>query len=327
MRASRLLSILIQLQTRGRASAAELAGRCGVSVRTVYRDVDELSAAGVPVYAERGRSGGFALLDGYRTTLTGLTPAEAEALLLAGAGRAAADLGIGAEAAAAQSKMLASLPPRTGERAGRVGARFHLDPLGWFARAEAPEILPRLAAAVWGDLRVRIEYQSWKALVARETEPLGLVLKAGTWYLVAATGAKPRTYRVGAIRKLEVHDAKFRRPARFDLGRYWAESARDFEARLLRERATVRLSPEGLRILREVSPAAAEAAARHHVRARRPGWIEAEIPVEAAAYATRQLLSLGSECEVLAPPELRRAIARTAKSVAASYRSRRGSLR
>src|SRR5262245_64430729 len=117
MRASRLLSMLILLQTRGRVSAQELARRFGVAVRTVYRDVDQLSAAGVPVYAERGRNGGFSLLGGYRTTLTGLTPAESEALLLAGVGKAAADLGIGPEAAGAQLKMLASLPARSGARA------------------------------------------------------------------------------------------------------------------------------------------------------------------------------------------------------------------
>ncbi len=299
MRASRLLSTLILLQTRGRLSAEALARHFGVSVRTVYRDVDQLSAAGVPVFAERGRNGGFSLLDGYRTTLTGLTPVESEALLLAGVGKAAADLGIGAEAAAAQLKMLASLPARSGARAERVGSRFHLDPLNWYARPEAPEILPRLATAAWNDLRVRIEYQSWKGGVTRDIDPLGLVLKAGIWYLVGSVGDRPRTYRVANIRRLDVLEAKFRRPARFDLGRYWAESARDFESRLLADRATVRLSPEGLRILREVSPAAAEAADRRHVACNPAGWIQSEIPVENPAYATRQLLSLGAEVEVL----------------------------
>lgn len=327
MRASRLLSLLILLQTRGRASAESLAQRFGVSVRTVYRDVDQLSAAGVPVWAERGRNGGFSLLEGFRTTLTGLTPAEAEALLLAGVGQAAADLGIGADAAAAQLKMLASLPPRSGARAARVGSRFHLDPLGWHARAEPPELLPRLAAALWNDLRVRLDYEGWKGAVTREVDPLGLVLKAGVWYLVAAADGKPRTYRVGAIRRLEVLDAKFRRPARFDLARHWAQAARDFESRLLTGRATVRLSAEGRRILREVSPAAAEAAERAHEACAPEGWIRAEIPVESRAYATRQLLSLGAEIEVVAPPELRRSLASAAEAIARSHRTRRRAVR
>jgi predicted DNA-binding transcriptional regulator YafY len=160
MRASRLLSLLILLQMRGRMSADELAAEFEVSVRTIYRDVDQLSAAGVPVYAERGRNGGFALLDGYRTRLTGFTPSEAEALLLAGVGPAAADLGIGAEAAAAQLKLLASLPPDSGASAQRVAARFHLDPVNWYSRAEASDMLPALANAVWGELRIRVRYES-----------------------------------------------------------------------------------------------------------------------------------------------------------------------
>ena len=167
MRASRLLSILIMLQMRGRLSAEALAREFEVSIRTIYRDIDQLSAAGVPVYAERGRAGGFELHDGYRTRLTGLTHSEAEVLLLAGAGGAAADLGLGAEAAAAQLKLLASLPPESGASAQRVAARFHLDAMPWYARVEPPGILPALAAAVWQDQRVRISYDSWKASVTR----------------------------------------------------------------------------------------------------------------------------------------------------------------
>ncbi len=166
----------------------------------------------MPVYAERGRAGGFALLDGYRTKLTGLTPAEAQALLLAGAGGAAADLGIGAEAAAAQLKMLASLPAESGASATRVGARFHLDPASWYARAEAPEILPSIASAVWNDRRIRIRYESWKDVVTRDLDPLGVVLKGGVWYLVAASEHQPRTYRVSNIRALDLLDTSFKRP-------------------------------------------------------------------------------------------------------------------
>ena len=323
MRASRLLSLLILLQTRGRVSAESLARRFDVSVRTIYRDVDQLSAAGVPVFAERGRNGGFSLLEGYRTTLTGLTPMEAEALLLAGVGQAAADLGVGPDAAAAQLKMLASLPPRSGARAERVGSRFHLDPHGWYTRAEPPEILPRLAVALWNDMRVRFDYEGWKGAITREVDPLGLVLKAGVWYLVAAADGRPRTYRVGAIRRLDVLDVKFRRPARFELARHWAEAARDFESRLLAGRATVRLSTEGLRILREVSPAAAEAAERQHEACSPTGWIRAEIPIESPAYATRQFLSLGSDVEVLAPAALRRSVEVAARAIARSHRTRK----
>ena len=320
MRASRLLSILILLQMRGRLSAEALAAEFEVSVRTIYRDIDHLSAAGVPVYAERGRAGGFALLDGYRTRLTGLTAAEAEALLLAGIGSAAADLGIGASAASVQLKVLASLPAEAGAKAVKVGARFHLDTANWYSRAETPEALPMIASAVWSDTRIRVRYESWKEIVTRELDPLGLVLKGGAWYLVAAVKGQARAYRVSNIHRLDVLEGGFTRPARFDLGRFWSGWVKEFEARLLRKRAVVRLSPEGLRVLREISPAAGEAAAKP-VKRGRDGWIVADIPIETVAYAARQLLRLGTDVEVIAPPALRAAIANEARVVAGLYES------
>jgi predicted DNA-binding transcriptional regulator YafY len=319
MRAGRLLSMLILLQMRGRMSAEVLAAEFEVSVRTIYRDIDQLSAAGVPVYAERGRNGGFALLDGYRTRLTGFTPAEAEALLLAGVGTAATDLGVGAEAAAAQLKLLASLPPDSGASAQRVASRFHLDPVNWYSRVEASEILPAVANAVWGERRIHVRYESWRDLVDRDLDPLGLVLKAGVWYLVAAVKGQARTYRVSNIRALEVLSAKAQRPARFDLGRYWAAWSHDFEARMFSERAMVKLSPQGRRILRDVSPVASEAAEAQHRACKPKSWVKAEIPIESVTLAARQLVRLGAEVEVLTPAPLRAAIAREAESVAALY--------
>src|SRR5918992_3044124 len=151
MRASRLLSILMLLQTRGRMSAEALAEEVEVSVRTIYRDIDQLSAAGVPVYAERGRSGGFRLLDGWRTRLTGLTVAEAQALFLAGLPGPAAALGIGEAMEAGQLKLLASLPADWQRDARRVAARFHLDPVGWYRSEAPPPYLQQVAEAGWSD--------------------------------------------------------------------------------------------------------------------------------------------------------------------------------
>lgn len=317
MRASRLLSILILLQTRGRLSAEALAAEFEVSVRTIYRDIDQLSASGVPVYAERGRAGGFALLDGYRTKLTGMTVAESDALVLAGAGSAARDLGIGFELAAAKLKLLASLPPDSGVSADRVARRFHLDTDGWYRRSQPVAALPDLAAAVWRDRRIRIAYDSWKGPVSRDLDPLGLVLKAGLWYLVAAAEGKPRTYRVSSITALTVGETPSRRPAKFDLERYWDDWRTDFEARLMAERATVRLSPEGLRLLRIISPAAAEAV--DDAGKRDGDRVVAEIPIESVADATGQILHLGAEVEVLAPPALREAVKKAARAIAGLY--------
>lgn len=319
MRASRLLSILIVLQMRGRVSAEALAREFEVSVRTIHRDVDQLSASGVPIYAERGRTGGFALLDGYRTKLTGFTQKEADALLLAGARSAAADLGIGVDLSAAQLKLLASLPPDSGASAQRVAERFHLDPMNWYSRAEAIDILPALASAVWRERKIGVSYESWTDIVTRELEPLGLVLKAGIWYLVAAAKGQPRTYRVSNIRSLDVFEQSFRRPARFDLARFWKTWAKEFEARLLREQAVVRLSPKGRKALRELSPAAAEAVDLSHRACKPDGWVQARIPIESVEYATRQLLRLGSDVQVVEPVALRSAIAAEARKVAALY--------
>lgn len=319
MRASRLLSILILLQMRGRVSAEALAAEFEVSVRTIYRDIDQLSAAGVPVYAERGRAGGFQLMDGYRTRLTGFTPAEADALLLAGVGGAAADLGLGAEAAAAQLKLLASLPPDSGASAQRVAARFHLDPINWYSRAEASDVLQPLAAAVWSDTRVRIRYESWKDVVTRDVDPLGLVLKGGIWYFVAAVKGKPRTYRVSNIQTFEALKARVKRPPRFDLARYWKAWARDFEARLLEERAVVKISPAGRKLLRDVSVAAWDAVEAAHKACAPAGWVRAEMPIENIERATRQILRIGADIEVVSPPALRAAVAREAGKVAKLY--------
>lgn len=317
MRASRLLSILILLQTRGRLSAEALAAEFEVSVRTIYRDIDHLSASGVPVYAERGRAGGFELLDGYRTRLTGMTVAESDALVLAGAGSAARDLGVGFELAAAKLKLLASLPPDSGVSADRVARRFHLDTDGWYRRSTPLAVLPDLAGAVWRDRRIRIQYDSWKGPVSRDLDPLGLVLKAGLWYLVAAAEGAPRTYRVSNITALTLLETASKRPAKFDLEHYWDAWRADFEARLMKERATVRLTPEGLRLLRIISPAAAEAVDE----AGRPdgGRIFAQIPVESIADATGQMLHLGAEVEVLTPPALRDAVAKAARHIAGLY--------
>ncbi len=187
MRASRLVRVLLLLQARGRRTAAELAAELDVSVRTVYRDVESLSAAGVPVYADRGPAGGYRLVDGYRTRLTGMTAGEAESLFLAGMPGPAAELGLGTVLAAAELKLLAALPPELRSRAVRVRERFHMDAPGWFREADEVPWLAAVADAVWNQHALRVHYRRWGAQeVTRVIEPLGIVLKAGTWYLVAA---------------------------------------------------------------------------------------------------------------------------------------------
>jgi predicted DNA-binding transcriptional regulator YafY len=317
MLASRLLSILLTLQTRGRVSARSLADEFEVSVRTIYRDIDELSAAGVPVYAEKGRNGGFELMDGYRTRLTGLDRPEAEALFLAGLPGAAAQLGLGEALARTRLKLMAALPEAARGDAERVARRFHLDPVGWFQAPDEQAILPELALAVWGGRTLRLRYDSWKAVVEREVTPLGVVLKAGLWYLVAAVDGAPRTYRVASILDLTVGEAAAP-PPEFDLAAYWAEFCRSYEARMQGLTARVRASPEALRVLARASHAATLAVQK----AGPPdaeGWREAEIPIESETQAAWELLRLGARVEVLGPEGVRARVKAAAAEVAALY--------
>lgn len=319
MRASRLLSMLLLLQARGRMTAQQLADEFEISVRTVYRDIDGLSAAGVPVYAERGRAGGFQLLDGYRTRLTGLTPREAEALFLSGLPGPAADLGLGEAMAAAQRKLLAALPSERRQGASRVASRFHLDPVGWYQGAERAAHLPALAEAVWNEQCVRVRYESWKGIVERELEPLGLAIKGGVWYLVAQVGGKPRIYRISNIHDLELTDRTFMRPQTFELGAYWRAWLKDFEARLCAGEARLRLSPVGVKRLATFAPAVGEMARRTASAPDERGWIEVDIPIESVDHAARELVTLGAEGEVLAPRELRERMIETALQMRALY--------
>src|ERR671918_1006935 len=174
MRASRLVTLLLLLQNRGRLTAAELARELEVSERTIHRDVDALSEAGVPIYAERGPLGGVQLVDGYRTRLTGMTAEEAEALFLSGLPGPAAELGLGTVMTAARLKVLAALPPELRSRASRLVERFHLDASGWFSVDEEAPHLPLLAAAVWQGRVVEISYVRDGSAVERRLEPLGV---------------------------------------------------------------------------------------------------------------------------------------------------------
>ena len=319
MRAGRLLSILMLLQSRGRMSAQDLADEVEVSVRTIYRDIDHLSGSGVPVTVERGANGGFELLDGWRTRLTGFTPSEAQAVFMAGAAGPAAQLGLGDAVASSQLKLLAAMPPEWQADARRVSSRFHLDPVGWYQSATRVDHLPEVAQAVWSERRLDIEYESWKGVVERRIEPLGLVMKAGQWYVVAGAEGEPRTYRLSNIRALKVRAETFKRPRHFDLARHWTASIERFESGLYRATAVVRVSAAGLGRLRGLSAAVAESVDRSRKKADKSGWVRVTIPIESVDRAADELLRLGPECEAIEPKALRERLAQSAKGMARLY--------
>lgn len=314
MKASRLLSILMLLQARGRMSTPALARVLEVSERTILRDIDQLSAAGVPVWGERGRLGGFALRAGWSTELTGLTETEVSALFLAGLPGAASELGLGAAATSARLKVIAGLPAPWRAQAARVADRLHIDPIDWYRAAETPASLREIVEAVWSARRIRVRYQSWDQLRDRQLDPLGIVLKAGTWYLVAQSPGSLRiaTYRLANVQHLEVSDQVFVRPADFQLAHYWADSTARFESELNRLQAHVRVSPRAaswlanarIRSVPCVSPAGEHG-----------DWREVLIPIESIDHGARQLLAYGGEIEVLAPSELRQRMLSIAHAV------------
>ncbi|MDG4784084.1 YafY family protein [Micromonospora sp. WMMD961] len=322
MRASRLISLLLLLQARGSMTASELARELEVSERTVYRDVLALSAAGVPVYADRGRAGGYRLLGGYRTRLTGLTRDEAEALFLSGLPGPAGDMGLADAVAAAELKVLAALPPALRDAPARAGQRFHLDVPGWFRETAPPLWLPELARAVWGDRVVELRYRRGDREVTRQVQPYGLVLKSGVWYLVGRVGADVRTYRVDRVTGVEVGEESFERDEGFDLAGHWREQAGSFLRTMLRAEVTVRLSPAGLRRLRHLvdAPFVYDELVAAAGAPDGQGWVVGRLPVESVEVAYHQLLGLGPEVEVLDPPELRRLFADTAGRFEALYR-------
>lgn len=319
MRASRLLSILTTLQAKGRVTAGALAEACEVSLRTIYRDIDALSAAGVPVYSERGPEGGYRLLDGYRTRLNGLSRPEAEALFLSGLPGPAAMLGLGGVMAAAELKLLAALPADLRQSGQTMRARFHLDAAGWFDDLEQPPALRDLARATWSQIPLVMRYRMGEEAVERRVEPLGLVLKNGVWYLVGRVDADLRTYRVARIIDLSPLDETFTPPPGFDLQAWWIANAQRYEESLYRDQATVRLSPRGLDRLGQISRTRATIAAETASLPDAAGWVTVQFPMESARETASTLLRLGAEAEVIAPPELRTLMTQTADALGRIY--------
>jgi predicted DNA-binding transcriptional regulator YafY len=319
MRASRLINILTTLQARGLVTAETLAEENEVSVRTIYRDIDALSLAGIPVYSERGSDGGYRLLDGYRVRLNGLSQAEAEAMFLSGLPGAAADLGLGSLMAGAQKKLTAALPEELRQSAAKMQAKFHLDAPTWFGENEQPLHLQAIADAVWNSKRIRMRYRAWKSEKNREAEPLGVVLMGGAWYMAAKVEENVRTYRIARILDLVVTEDRFERPGDFDLAGYWTENTLRLERELHPNTATLRVSRWGLRLLEHISPSYVRARMETEKDERdEDRWI-VTLPCGQAQHAISEFLRLGAEAEVLAPDTLREAMRDTLERLSGFY--------
>lgn len=313
MRADRLLSLLLLLQSRRRVPARELAATLEVSVRTIYRDVDALSAAGVPVYAEAGRSGGIELPDSFRTDLTGLSRREALALSALRRFDSLEGVGLSGSLQTALLKLAAALPAAHRMAAEHARQRLLVDAAPWFRRREEHPHLAMLRQAVWEDRLVRVRYRkSTGELQDRDVSPHALVAKGDRWYLVARAAEGMHVFRVSRVQRARLLRATFTRDVDFDLARFWD----DWLAGLERERGTfvilLRLRPEAEPLLMQVTAGGIE---RELSRARLlpDGRKQLRIDFERENFALPMLLALGGSVEVLAPRALRAKLAELAR--------------
>jgi predicted DNA-binding transcriptional regulator YafY len=321
VRADRLLTLLLILHARGRTTARDLAGELGVSVRTVYRDLEALSVAGVPVWAEGGPGGGCQLLDGYRSPLVGISAEEAIALL-ASSTSAAAHSSLGADLATAQLRLLASMPAGTRREVAAQAARFHVDTPPWFRPPRPAPQLDTLVGAVRTEHRLRVNYADRRGRTQlKVVDPWGLVVKAGHWYLVAAAGSGPVVYRADRLTEAEELPELFQRPDHFDLAAFWRSWSEEFESGLNRVTVAVRIDPELWGSLPQIF---GEAVLPKMESAEGPdatGWRQLDLSFESESAARTRILGLGAQAEVIAPAAVRGAVGQAAAEVAQLYRS------
>ncbi len=329
MRADRLLSLVLLLQARGGATAQALAAELGVSVRTVYRDLEALGAVGVPVITESGPGGGCRLMDGYRFPLRGLRPDEAEALLILGVPEVLRELGLdrALDAAHRQIRVTAGLAVEEPQTAAG-GALVHIDLPRWFAGQEEVPCLRDLAQALRLGRMLRFRYAGRDGIDGepRIVRPLGLVNKAGTWYLVAAGGIRElreagdvRVYRAGRICGTHVTAEPFQRPADFELAGFWARWSAEFAAGRPRLPVTLRASPAALAVFPEIFGQAAGPALEAALAPDEDGWRVVTLSFEHELAAAHRLAGFGGRVQVLSPPSVRDELLVTARQILGRY--------
>ncbi len=318
MRADRLISILLLLQIHRRMTSHELAGRLEVSERTIHRDMEALSIAGIPVFAERGTGGGWSLIEGYRSNLTGLSEAEVKALFLTRPAGLLADLGLDKAGAAGLIKLQASLPLPHQRDAAFAQERIHIDLTGWNNAKEAVPILPTLFEAVWNERKLKITYQRGGDCdaVERLVDPLGLVAKGSAWYLVAAVDTSIRSYRASRVQSAMILPASCQRPTAFDLAAYWKQSAVEFKEKFPRYAVTLRVHPNFATHLYLVGRFSR---VEKIDKPDTDGWRRAVIVFQVEEMAVQGLLSLGANVEILEPLELRERIIEQAQNILSFY--------
>lgn len=321
MRADRLLQLLLLLQRHRRLPAPRLAELLEVSVRTVLRDMEALSSAGVPVYTERGRGGGCVLMDGFTVDATGLTPTEAQALFAWTGRDSLADLGLSQALTSALTKIAASTPEAGIQQAESLGRVVLSDRRRWFTAVDDVPHLPALREACQRRRRVRLSYQSARerAPTWRSLDPYGLVDQAGVWYFLAARDRDPRTYRVSRIREVQILDEPADVPDDLDLEQLWRDLRSFFEDTMAGQPARVRVGAATEDLFRRVAGAQLAPDSVIAELGRTPESVELELTFRVTRSAVATVVGFAPDVEALGPPDLVDEVVRTVERAAGLY--------
>jgi predicted DNA-binding transcriptional regulator YafY len=302
MRADRLLTLILLLQTRGKMTARRLAEELGVSRRTILRDLDALSLAGVPVFAEGGHGGGIALDENYRTSLAGLQEKEVRSLFVASNAQLLREVGLGEAAESTLLKLLAALPRAHQPTAEHIRQRILIDPVWWWREAQPPAFWAQLQQAVYEDRRIRAVYERQDGeVVERELEPYSLVAKSSVWYLIAQRAGELRTYRVSRFHQITLLETHFRRRDDFDLASHWQTHLQEFIETVSEYHFTLRIHPDRVNFARWLLPGRCQL----EEPAGEDGWVTAHFHVDTLDLARMLVFGLGVQARVVEPKELR----------------------
>jgi predicted DNA-binding transcriptional regulator YafY len=312
MRADRLLTLILLLQTRGKMTARELAEELGVSRRTILRDINALSFSGIPVYSEGGHGGGIALIEEYRTSLTGLNKSEVQTLFLASNNQALRDVGLGDASENLFMKLLAALPKTHHSTADHIRQRLMIDPTWWWHDTATSPFWDELQQAVYEDRLIETRYENYDGRITeRVLAPYSLICKSSLWYLLAEREQELRTYRVTRFHSVRVLEQSFLRRPDFDLPTYWQEHVKNFESTFGEYQCTLRIHPEREMFVKWLMPGRWKLVAD----ADEKGWITLSLIMDADLLAKMLVFGLAGFVEIVSPDGLKQSVLAQAHAV------------
>ena len=312
MRADRLLTLILLLQTRGKMTARELAEELGVSRRTILRDINALSFSGIPVYSEGGHGGGIALIEEYRTSLTGLNKSEVQTLFLTSNNQALRDVGLGDASENLLMKLLAALPRIHHSTADHIRQRLMIDPTWWWHDTATSPYWDELQQAVYEDLLIETRYENYDGRITeRVLAPYSLICKSSLWYLLAEREQELRTFRVTRFHSVRVLDQSFTRRPGFDLPTYWQGYVKNFENTVGEYRCTLRIHPEREMFVKWLMPGRWQ----NVIDAEEKEWVTLSLVMDSDLLAKMLVFGLAGFVEVISPPELKESVLTQARLV------------